>query len=77
MCGCLYRRLGNAAASVDSEKTPFSTCRSCRPAEETLFDADELERYKRKVEASAAGARVRLPPDAPGTRDATKKSARH
>jgi len=41
-----------------------------RPAEETLFDAGELDRYKREVEASAAGiVSAVVIPDTPGTRD--------
>lgn len=41
-----------------------------RPAEETLFDAGELDRYRQEVEASAAGVvSAVVIPDAPGTRD--------
>jgi excisionase family DNA binding protein len=46
-----------------------------RPAEETLFDADELNRYKREVEASAAGiVSAVVTSDAPGTRDTPEES---
>jgi excisionase family DNA binding protein len=46
-----------------------------RPAEETLFDAGELDRYKREVEASAAGiVSAVVTSDAPGTRDAPEES---
>ncbi len=46
-----------------------------RPAEETLFDDGELDRYKREVEAGVAGiVSGFVMPDVPGTRDTPTES---